>query len=319
MPTPKNFQGAHLIKVPSQGASFRLKMVKALLKIPIKKRLHTPQNTFKGRKSWEDFASLMSLAPDIKCVPLPHFPIAAEWFLPILTPACSMMPVILYLHGGGYCMGSIKTHRSFLTHLSHITQTRVFAINYRLAPEHPFPAALEDALHAYKWVLAENPHYPIFIAGDSAGGGLALSLLLALKNEDTALPTGVICFSPWADLAHQGESYHTLKQKDLLLHAPALPPVASMYTGNNNPYNPLISPVYGDFHGLPPLFIQVGSEEILLSDTLRVFEKVKAGGGSITLEIWEGQFHVWPYLACFLPEGKKALRHVKSFIDAWKK
>jgi acetyl esterase/lipase len=253
----------------------------------------------------------LKLEPNVFCEPYHHEGIHGEWII----PKSKHTSTILYLHGGGYCLGSMTTHRAYLTYLSAITNARIFHLDYRLAPEHPFPAALDDALEAYVWLVKQQTNLPLFIAGDSAGGGLALATLLALKKRKYKLPSGTICFSPWADLTHQGETLKTNYKTDHLLFAPSLPVVAKLYIRDADATNPYISPVYGDFKDVTPVFIQAGEGEILLSDSLRIFENIQSHNGIVTLEIWQNVFHAWPYAISLLSEAKQAILHVKDFIE----
>ncbi|MDF3034391.1 MAG: alpha/beta hydrolase [Alphaproteobacteria bacterium] len=303
--------GAHLIDVPSKKPSLTLRMVKLLLaKAPLKNIPPIPRYLSTIRKGWEWLSHLLPMSPMVTCTPFSLGSLQAEWVIP---RAPDYKATLLYLHGGAYCLGSITTHRSFLTYLSAYTTSRILAINYRLAPEYPFPAALKDALDAYKWLRTQEEEKPIYISGDSAGGGLALALLLTLKDLKFPLPTGTICFSPWIDLTCQPSSLKT--HEDLRRYIPLLSAIANLYTASGKPYHPRISPVYGDFAGLPPLFVQVSRDELLFSDAMRLFEKVKQDNGNIILEAWQNMFHAWPYAASFLPEGREALTHVRKFME----
>lgn len=301
---------AQLVKVRFSPKSYGWKFAQAFIRLTFRRKVRDVQHILRLRKQWEFSSSFVKLKSDVQYNPFHQYGIHGEWLIPNQASKC----VILYLHGGGYCLGSLNTHRAFLTYLSDITNACVFHLDYRMAPEHPFPAALKDAVNAYKWLLAQEEDRYIYIAGDSAGGGLALALLLSLRDQHIDLPKGVICFSPWADLTHQGETFQTNQNTDNLLYAPSLPIVAKLYIGDSNPMHPYLSPVFGDYSGLPPIFIQAASSEILLSDSLRIFNKVEVVNGPITLEIWENVFHAWPYTAPFLPEARKALKHVKKFM-----
>jgi len=302
---------ARLTKVLAKPSSLALRLVKMILRLTFKKKVRDLGKTLKLRKTWERFAYFLHIAPGVTCAPFTHPSCPAEWLIPEKQP----LATLLYLHGGAYCLGSRKTHRAFLSHLCHLTNTRILSFDYRLAPEHPFPAALNDAIEMYHWLRKQMGPSSIYIAGDSAGGGLALALLLALKKEAAPLPKGVICFSPWIDLTHQGKTLKTNQKTDPLLYAPSLPVIAKAYIGNEDPSHPHLSPLYGNWHNLPPLFVQAAQEEILLSDSLRLYDKVKNSKGAITLEIWKNRFHAWPYFASFLPEAREAILHVKSFLE----
>lgn len=302
---------ARLIRIPATRPSLTLRLVKMILRLTVRKKVRDIGKTLKLRKTWEYFACFLRSAPGVTCTPLTHPSYQGEWLISGEKPFVT----ILYLHGGGYCLGSCKTHRAFLSYLCHLTNTRILSFDYRLAPEHPFPAALTDAMEMYHWLRKQTGPSSVYIAGDSAGGGLALALLLALKNENAPLPRGTICFSPWIDLTHQGKTLKTNQKTDPLLYAPSLPIVAKLYIGNEDPSHPHLSPLYGDWHNLPPLFVQAAHEEILLSDSLRLYDKVKNSKGAVTLEIWKNRFHAWPYFASFLPEAREAILHAKSFLE----
>jgi acetyl esterase/lipase len=196
------------------------------------------------------------------------------------------------------------------------SKLRVLLIDYRLAPEHPFPAAVEDAGKAYQWLLASGiAPEQIVIGGDSAGGGLALSTLLWLRERDVALPGATVLISPWLDLALTGPSLHTRAEVDPLCSIEGLRLAASYYLGSTDAKTPLASPLYGDLHGLPPLLIQVGDHEILLSDSTRLAEKAKAAGVDVSLEIWNEMWHVWHGWAATLPEAQQAIERIGAFIQ----
>ena len=241
--------------------------------------------------------------------------IQAEWLIPFPSSAHSEK-VILYLHGGGYITGSIEDHRMMCGLLANATETKVLIPEYRLAPEHPFPAALDDALKVYQWLLDQGySSANMIIAGDSAGGGLSVATVLALKEKSGSLPAAVVCLSPWADLALTGQSHTTKAKAEAILNTDVLHEWALCYTDESNLTNPLVSPVYGDFHGLPPLLIQVGSEEILLDDSTLLAEKAKSAGVDVTLKIWDGMWHVWQALGDLIPENKKTFEEIGQFVQ----
>ncbi len=238
--------------------------------------------------------------------------INAEW---IYTSKANEDKVILYLHGGGYIIGSADTHRMPCASLTQSTNAKVLLLEYRLAPENPFPAALDDATSAYRWLLMQGfKSENIIIAGDSAGGGLSLALIQVLKEDGLPLPAGVICLSPWTDLTMGFDSHHSKATADPILRADNLQLWASSYVDNASPRNPLISPAFADFSGFPPLFIQVGSEEVLLDDSLQVAEKAKSAGVDVTLKVWEGLWHVWHTAGDFLPESRAAFEEIGEFV-----
>ena len=239
--------------------------------------------------------------------------VSAEWVVP--SDAFTDR-VILYLHGGAYNRGSINSHRPLVANIANAAKARALIIDYRLAPEDPFPAAVEDAVIAYRWLLANNiaPNQ-IVVAGDSAGGGLTLSMLVALRDAGERLPAGAICLSPWTDLAITGESWSTKAKVELILDPEEVLKSAKLYLGNANPQTPLASPLYADLKDFPPLLIHVGTDEILLSDSTRFAERAQAAGVDVNLEVWEGMFHVWHFAANALPEGRRAINRIAQFID----
>lgn len=224
-------------------------------------------------------------------------------------------PVLLYLHGGGYSMGSCNTHRALVAQISVAGQTPALLIEYRLAPEHPFPAALENAIAAYHYLLEQgNASRRIIVVGDSAGGGLAVALTLHLRDENERLPDRIVCISPWADLSLSGETMQTCADTDPLLSRESSKLHADWYVGQQDPKSPKISPVFADMSGLPPMLIQVGEHEILRNDAERLTENARLAGTDVTLEIWEGMWHVWHALAGYMPESQSAIERIGMFI-----
>lgn len=238
--------------------------------------------------------------------------VSAEW---ISTPGVADDRVVMYLHGGGYMIGSMRTHRAPLSYLSRASDARVLGLNYRLAPEHPFPAAVEDSVAAYRWLLAEGiTPGRIVIGGDSCGGGLTIATLVALKYFGYPLPAGGISHSGWTDLAHTGESFETKAEDDPLLDRDMLEGMAAAYLGDRSRTTPLASPYYADLSGLPPLLVQVGTAEVLLDDSLRLADKAKAAGVDVTLEVWDDMPHVWQAFVSFLPEARQSLDSCGDFV-----
>jgi len=255
------------------------------------------------------------VAGDIKCDPIDAGSVKAEWIVP---PNAAPDRVILYLHGGGYVMGSINTHRAMISRIARASQARALALDYRLAPEHPFPAAVDDATEAYRWLLAQGyKANKIVIAGDSAGGGLALSTLVSIRDAKLPLPACGVPISPWTDMEGTGASMKTNASKD-----PMIPPgangglfnMAKAYVAGGDPKNPLASPLHADYKGLPPLLIQVGGTETLLDDSTRVAEKAQAAGIQVNLEVWDEMIHVWHVFAKLLPEGQQAIDRIGQYV-----
>lgn len=244
-------------------------------------------------------------------VPVTIGGLKAEWVRP---PKSEGHRVILYFHGGGYCFCSPETHRHLVARLCESAQARGLSIDYRLAPEHPFPGALDDAVTAYRWLLAQgiNPA-GIILAGDSAGGGLAIATAMALRDGGAPLPRAIVAMSPWTDLALTGWTILTNAQADSMQSWETLAVCARHYLKSTAPTNPFASPLYGNFHGLPPLLIHVGSEEILRDDATRVAERAEAAGCDVSVEVWAGMPHVFQ-LYTRLPEARGSLDRIGSFI-----
>jgi monoterpene epsilon-lactone hydrolase len=251
------------------------------------------------------------------------------------VPSAWLVPVgydgkirVLHLHGGGYTAGNIDTHRAYAGHLAKASGAAVLVADYRLAPEDVFPAALEDGLAAYNWMRANGPNGSngpdgpdgsgaaerTIIGGDSAGGGLALAVLMALRDGGQPLPDGASLISPWADLVAEGETMKTRAKADLLVAAKWLKACAGAYDGGVDRADPRLSPLFGDFTGLPPLDIQVGDAEVLLGDSLQVAEKAKAAGVSVQIEVWPDMLHIWQVLWPFIPEGAASVKKVAAFV-----
>jgi epsilon-lactone hydrolase len=222
---------------------------------------------------------------------------------------------ILYLHGGGYYFCSPETHRSITLALATGAEARVFAPDYRLAPEHRFPAAIEDAVAAYRDLLTNGtPAARAVIAGDSAGGGLALATLLSLRDAGDPLPAAAVLFSPWTDLAATGASLRTNDKRDAMFWGDTVAKSARIYLGETSPTNPLASPLYAELNGLPPLFIQASDSEVLLDDSTRLAEKATRAGVVVSFRAWHKLPHVWQFFTPFLPEARLALAETADFI-----
>ncbi|OYT70032.1 MAG: alpha/beta hydrolase [Chloracidobacterium sp. CP2_5A] len=221
----------------------------------------------------------------------------------------------LYLHGGGYIACSPHTHRPITVTLATLLRGRVFALDYRLAPEHRFPAALDDAVAAYRWMVETQGVSPrrLLIAGDSAGGGLALSTLIRLRELGAPLPAGAALYSPWTDLAGTGETLETNTERDAMFYGAGIRLAGRIYAGDMPPDHPLISPLYADLTGLPPLLIFASSSEVLLDDARRLAEKARAAGVAVELRIEDDLPHVWPLFCQLIPEGRQTLAQTAAF------
>jgi len=237
----------------------------------------------------------------------------AEWFEPLEVDSHG---VILYLHGGGYCICSSHTHRGLAARLAIASRARLLIIDYRLAPENPFPAALEDALAAYRWLLGQGiPGQRIAIGGDSAGGGLTLATTLCLRDAGQALPAALFLLSPWTDLTFSGESHTTRKKVDPIFGGEGKRwGFAPAYLGTQDPADPLVSPLFADLHNLPRTLIHVGNDEVLLDDSVRLEQNLKATGIESRLEVWDGMWHVFQIFAPFVPEAQHSIDELGEFI-----
>ena len=224
--------------------------------------------------------------------------------------------VILYLHGGAYLGGSPRTHRGMLAHLARAGACRIIAIDYRLAPEHPYPGALNDAITAYKALLAQQVKpEDVVIAGDSAGGNLTLVTAIALRDAGVAMPAKLILLSPWTDMTSSGSSFNTRAARERILDVQAIPQAARTFAGSSlDLADPRLSPLFADLHGLPPMLIQVGDDELLLADSTRLADAAHAAKVPVTLQIWPGMWHVWQVLAGWMPEADRAIRQMADFL-----
>jgi acetyl esterase/lipase len=233
----------------------------------------------------------------------------------VSTPAARPDRHALYLHGGAYRICGPRHYRHVGWRFATAMQARLLVIDYRLAPEHPFPCALEDAVSAYRWLLdtGADPRR-MAVLGDSAGGGLALALLLALRDRNLPLPAAAVALSPWTDLALTGASLVTNAKADPVVNAENNPQFAADYLAGADPYNPYASPLYGDPSGWPPLLIQVGSDEVLRDDAVRMAEKVQRANGSVELQIWPRMPHCWQLYATILPEAREAIEVIGAFV-----
>lgn len=252
-------------------------------------------------------------AAGVRSEPVEVQGMSAAWLIP---DDAGSGRALLYLHGGGYTIGSIESYRNMVSHLAAAARCRALLVEYRLAPEHGFPCAVEDAVTAYRWLLSQG-YDPgnIAIAGDSAGGGLAAATLVALRDAGEPLPAAAILLSPWADLKHTGESFRTVGWRDPMLNRSVLSRMAALYLGGKDPENPLASPVYADLKGLPPLLIHVGECELLLDDARRLARRAEEDGVTVELYVCEGMFHVWHYFTPLVPESREAVERIGRFYQ----
>ena len=266
------------------------------------------------RAQYERAERVFPIPPEVKVerVTAPVAP--AEWLRP---PSAEAGRVVLYLHGGGYVIGSPRSHRHLAAAIAGAAGASALSLDYRRAPEDPFPAAVDDAVACYRWLLEQGiAPGRIVIAGDSAGGGLTVATLVALKDTRVPLPAGGVCISPWVDLTFSGASYEAKAAADPVVRRPGIDEMARAYLGKTDPRTPLASPVFADLRGLPPLLIHVGSDEVLLDDAVQLAERAKAAGVSATLEVWDRMIHVWHWFLPMLEEADSAIQGIGRFCRA---
>ena len=240
----------------------------------------------------------------------------AEW---LRAPGVQAGRALLYLHGGGYVMGSLTTHRALAGEFSRAAQAAVLLVDYRLAPEAPFPAAVEDGVASLRWLL-DHGFAPknLAIAGDSAGGGLTAATLVSARDQKVPMPAAAVCISPWSDLTCSNESYKTRAEADPMVTPDGIGSMADVYLQGKDPKHPYASPNFADLRSLPSLLIHVGRDEVLLDDSIKLHEKAQADGVDSTLEVWEDMIHVWHAFHPMLPEGKQAIARVGAFLrEKW--
>jgi len=321
-------------------ASWQTRILGLFLRATVKRRLKPDANPAAARDKVNRLAARFSKNQEwIKVTPVSANGVPGEWVevpsdTPEIAPPTDDNPasgvdasgatdtppgagkVLLYLHGGGYIVCSPVTHRLMVARICRDAGLKALVIDYRLAPEHPFPAAVEDAEAAYRWLLAAG-HKPedIVVAGDSAGGGLTMSLLLTLREQGMPLPAGAALLSPWTDLALTGWSMLTHARRDPMLRLDSASLAVRHYMQDTIPTHPIASSIYADLSGLPPIYVQVGSNEILLDDSRRLVDRAQAHGVDASLEVWPGMPHVFQAFPQ-IPESKPAIAGLAGFLRA---
>jgi len=289
-------------------------LLNAMLKLSIKPELAVEGNHLQSsRRSMDRWGSWM---PALSGVSVRHETLSGipcEIHTPDNSPSNR---VIVYMHGGGFAVGSPASHRNLVSRLAQAAGMKAISMNYRKAPEHPFPAALNDTVAIYRYCLDQGikPSNIVF-CGDSAGGNLVLTTLLKLKQDGLPLPAAGCSISPWCDLTLEAGSIRNNAGLDLILNPPLLQQFADLYAPADQRRNPLVSPLFGDLAGLPPLLIQVGSHEVLLDDSRHMAARARDAGVPVELEVWEGMQHVWHYTAFFLKDGRRALARIGAFFQ----
>ena len=266
-----------------------------------------------ARAGWESTAARFPPAPDLVFTPEDANGIPVEW---VAAPGADPGRVVVYFHGGGYVMGSIPSYRELAGRLSRASAARVLLVDYRLAPEHPFPAAVDDVVTVCRWLTGRlGGLRRVVFGGDSAGGGLTLAALVSLRDAGEQLPAAAFCISASTDLAKTGDSIRSRAHLDPIVQLPSTVAHAKRYLGENgDTTNPLASPLYAPMHGLPPLLLLVGTHEMLHDDTTRVADKARLAGVDVTLEVAEEMVHIWPFFAAILPEGREAIERIGTFV-----
>jgi epsilon-lactone hydrolase len=265
------------------------------------------------RKRLDDVGSVWPVADDVKLTSVDVSGVPGEWSI---VPGSDPSRVLMFFHGGGYCSGSIVSHRRLLTEAGRAAGVRTLAIAYRLAPDHPFPAAYNDALAAWRFLREQNvPAAHIALGGDSAGAGLTVALISRLRDAREELPACAWLISPWTDLTMSGSTLVGKEAVDPLIHKQYLTELADAYLpAGMNRKDPRVSPLYADLQGFPPLLIQVGSAETLLDDATRLAAVAGAADVRVTLEIWPHMIHAWPLWNAHLAAGRRALASAGVFI-----
>ena len=288
------------------------KELDAVLGMIRKRSAEVRKTTDDDRLSYERIMSVLPMDDDIQTERVGVNGVPAEW---IWAPESQEDRVILYLHGGGYLFGSARTHRVMLAHLARAAKARVLALDYRLAPEIPFPAPVEDSVSAYQWLLSKGiaPEKMAF-SGDSAGGGLVIAALVALRAVGEPMPAAGVCISAWTDMESTGPSMTTNAETDPSVSKERLLRIAKVYLDGKDPRAPLASPIHADLTGLPPLLLQVGSIEVLLDDSTLLKTRANEAGVPVEMEVWDDMPHVWHHYAPILPEARKAISKIGDFV-----
>ncbi|HVL02026.1 MAG TPA: alpha/beta hydrolase [Dongiaceae bacterium] len=299
--------------------SAQLALINSMLRTFVKPVLHVtsfhPESLRKRRPLLCGIASLLPVPANIRITQIALGPIWAEWVDAVKNDAASLGRVVLYLHGGAYMVGSPITHRNITMRLARYANCRVLAINYRKAPHYPYPYPQEDALASYQWLL-EQGYTPdkIMLAGDSAGGHLTLSTLLAIRDKGLPMPSGGVCLSPWTDLSGGGDSMHHNKGRDTMIPARRIAHAARHFANGMPLDDARISPLLAEFHGLPPLMIHVGDQEVLLHDSTRLAERATSHGVEVTLRVWRNAPHVFQLFAGIVPQSNWSLKEIALFM-----
>lgn len=289
----------------TRAASVPARIVRAITSIYFDLQDASKANVQLSRARLNFFGRMVPPAGGVAVEPVEIAGLDAEWLTPADAPADS---AILYLHGGAYVVGGCDSHRHLASHIARAAGTRALLPEYGLAPEHPYPEPIEDSVEVYRALLADglDPNR-ILIAGDSAGGGLAVATLLTLRDEGLPMPRAAFLLSPWLDLSASGETMQTRSERDPWFRADDIRVIARYYCEPDQLTDPRVSPVYADMHGMPPMHIQVGDDEILLSDATRLADKLRAAGVEVTVDVWHEMWHVFQAFLLVVPEAREAV------------
>ncbi len=295
-------------------ASIQSKIIKSLFLLNRRLFFKRSRSIDELRVDMHGLSSFLTYPSEVKREKLSIGGVACERYTPKGAPESK---ALFYLHGGAYVNGPLSIYGPYISRFAKHCGVKCVLVDYGLAPEHPFPAAVDDAVKVYR-SLIDSGIQPkaILIAGDSAGGGLAIATLVALRDQGMPLPKGCLVISPWADLTDSSPSHQSKAAVDVMLTTERLNISAQVYVGEADLKNPLISPVFADLRGLPPLFIQVGTDEILLDDSLTLAANAEKAGVMVTLKVWEGMFHVWHAMQHVMPEGREAVQEAITFIQS---
>lgn len=294
--------------------SLRARIFRSIAKYSMGARCRKAGSSLEEWRKIDDFVIRNTSVPSgTKIESIEIFELIAEW---VQAEGVKDDGVVLYLHGGGFIMGSPATHRELAARLSATSQMRYLVLDYRLSPEHPFPAAMQDTITAYHWLRDHGfTESNIVIGGDSAGGGLALQTLISLRDQESPLPAAAFLLSPPLDwVRFDGDSYRTRADVDPLISREMCILNGGHYVGDNAPETPLLYPIGMDLSGLPPLCVHVGDNEVLLSDSERLVERARAGGVEVEFKIWPGMWHVFQANARYVPESRQSLLEIGQFV-----
>jgi len=271
-----------------------------------------PAETAAKRAQYDRAERVFKTPADVRVEAVPAGGVPSEWLVPA---GARTDAAVLYLHGGGYVIGSPRSHRHVAAAVAAAAGIAALLPDYRLAPEHPFPAAVDDAVAAYGWLLDRGiAPGRIAVAGDSAGGGLTVATLLALRERGRPLPAAGVCISPWVDLTCSGASYATRAAVDPMVTRDGVAEMARQYLAGADAKTPLASPLHADLAGLPPLLIQVGSDEVLLDDSTQLGAQARAAGVDAEVEVWPDMIHVWHWFLPMLDEAQRAVERIGEFV-----